>query len=345
MSIEIRVFETPTAETFFPRGYLLANPDLMKTLLSSETAAKVHFNQFGRHQGKRQLTPEYVEWSASADRKAERFRRFAGCFASLPAKIRQFPVAFGNRFENLANYHSESANGTAGPFRAEILAHPDRLYADIGAGLRDIVFENCLYVEIYPSLTTDVVIEPNSALPFKTASLDGIGCFAVLEHVREPWIMAAEFARVVKPGGKLFIDWPFLQPTHGFPSHYYNATRGGLRAMFEAGFDIETLRTETHQGPDYTVQWILSWLLNEIGDKKLRARFAAKTIGEIAAEKPQTEFWRELLKSMNDEGIEKLSCGNFLVATRKDTPAGASPNATDVKMLTPNKPWWRRVFG
>ena len=86
MSIEIRVFETPTAETFFPRGYLLANPDLMKTLLSSETAAKVHFNQFGRHQGKRQLTPEYVEWSASADRKAERFRRFAGCFASLPAK-------------------------------------------------------------------------------------------------------------------------------------------------------------------------------------------------------------------------------------------------------------------
>jgi SAM-dependent methyltransferase len=343
--MEIRVFEIATADNFFPRGYLLANPDLMKVFSSNEADAKSHFDQHGRSERRRQLTPGYVEWSENAERKIERFRKFAGCFKSLPAGIRQFPVAFGNQFESLANYGSESAGGTAGPFREEMLAHPDRRYADVGAGLRDFVFENCLYVEIYPSVTTDVMIEPNSKLPFRTASLDGIGCFAVLEHVREPWAMAAEFARVVKPGGKLFIDWPFLQPTHGYPSHYYNATRNGLRALFESNFDVELLTTYAHQGPNYTVQWILSWLLNEIGDPELRARFANKSIGEIAVERPQSEFWRELLKSMNDEGIEKLSCGNFLIATRNGTPAHRRRSVADLKTLLRNNPWWRGLFG
>ena len=163
--------------------------------------------------------------------------------------------------------------------------------------------------------------------------------------------MAAEMARVVKPGGKIFIDWPFLQPAHGFPSHYYNATRNGLRALFDSHFDIARLTTDGHQGPDYTVQWIVSWLLNAVGDKALRKRLASKTIGEIAAELPQSDFWRDVLKSLDDKAIETLSCGNSLIGTRKNTPADAANGeyteraVTSVQMLSrDNRPWWRRLF-
>ena len=316
----IRVLETATAENFFPRGYVLANPDLEKAFGFNETAAREHLTLHGKREMRRQFTPEFLDWNVRPEGKAERFQRFKHCFAAIPPDMQKFPISFGDRFENISAYHSESAFGTADEFAKELTAQPNNLYADIGAGLRDVIFPNCLYVEIYPSLTTDVVIEPSSNLPFKAASLDGIGCFAVLEHVREPWKMAEEIARVVKPGGKIFIDWAFLQPTHGYPSHYYNATREGARALFEDYFEITTLMTGNYEGPDYTIQWILSWFLDSIRDPAIRAKVASKTIGEIAVELPQSDFWRNVLGSLNNESIERLSCGNSLTGIRKRAP-------------------------
>ena len=348
MKASVRVFETVTLENLFPRGYILVNPDIKKTLGLSEIAARNHYAQHGHRELRRQITPEFFEWSENSEYKAERFRRFRNCFEALPPNIHHFPISFGDRFENVADYQAESAQGSAGEFVDELTTHPDGLYADIGAGLRDVIFENCLNVEVYPSLTTDVVIEPTGMLPFKTASLNGIGCFAVLEHVRQPWKMAADIARVVKPGGKVFIVWPFLQPTHGYPSHYYNATREGLRALFEPHFQISTLTTRANDGPDFTVQWILSWLLGAIGDPALRAQFAAKTIGEISAELPQSPLWKSILKTLDDRTIEKLSCGNFLAGVRNATAPAFSERgmaAQPVKQIGIKPGLWQRLLG
>jgi SAM-dependent methyltransferase len=172
-------------------------------------------------------------------------------------------------------------------------------------------------VEVYPSLTADIIIEPYCKLPFETASLDGIGCFAVLEHVRQPWKMAEEFARVTKPGGKLFVDWPFLQPVHGYPSHYYNATREGTRALFADAFDVLELGTGPFEGPDHTVYWILNSLADSINDEKERERFLGQTVGELCATLPGDPAWAAILQAMDDASISRLSCGNTLIAVRK----------------------------
>jgi SAM-dependent methyltransferase len=345
----MRVFETPSLDTLFPRGYVLANADLESAFGFSEVAAREHFEHYGRRERRRQLTEEFVRWRDDPDQKAARFQRFKDCFVALSPDVAHFPVWFGDRFEKVSKYQSESAHGTFPPFAKELADHPEGLYADIGAGLRDVIYANCIYVEVYPSLTADVVIEPSSVLPFKAASLDGIGCFAVLEHVRDPWKMADEFARVVKPGGKIFIDWPFLQPTHGYPSHYYNATREGLRALFERDFSVETLETGSHQGPDYTIQWILSCFVESIKDPEARANFASKTIGEIAAETPQTESWRRILRFLDDTAIERLSCGNHLLGIRRPTPAYARHNELTngvgrAGQAAKKSRWWRLVF-
>ena len=224
----VRVIELATGTNLFPKGYLLANADLRAAFGEDETLSVQHFNRYGLTEGRRQVTREFLD---STERRRSKLARFRDCFTSIPDGARTLPICFCSATETITDYESESAHPTAHGWSDELTANPDKLYADIGAGLRTEVFDNCLYVEVYPSLTTDVVIPPDCKLPFKSASLDGIGCFAVLEHVRWPWIMAAEFARVVKPGGKIFIDWPFLAPLHGYPSHYYNATREGLRAM------------------------------------------------------------------------------------------------------------------
>lgn len=43
------------------------------------------------------------------------------------------------------------------------------------------------------------------ALPFEDDELDGACCISVLEHVPDPPRLVAEIARVVKPGGRLFL--------------------------------------------------------------------------------------------------------------------------------------------
>ncbi|HWL05100.1 MAG TPA: methyltransferase domain-containing protein [Xanthobacteraceae bacterium] len=314
---EIEAFERVAPDNLFPKGYLAANPDLAKAFGDKEKAAAEHFANHGHAEGRFQMTPAYFAWRADAAEQAARYARFRDCLIVPPDGASRFPIQIGTQFESLQDYQCESANATPSEFATVINGNPDGRYIDVGAGLRTRIFRNCLNVEVYPSYTTDVVIEPTCRLPFRDASFDGLGCFAVLEHVREPWTMVEEFARIVRPGGHVFIDWPFLQPVHGFPSHYYNATQEGVRALFERDFEILHLHTGLHQGPDFTVQWILSALLADIGDPAIKARIANMTVGELAALPPQSEFWHQVLAQLKPADIVKLSCGNSLIGVRK----------------------------
>ena len=77
------------------------------------------------------------------------------------------------------------------------------------------------------------------AIPVGDASFDVILCTEVLEHVPEPIRAVKEFARVVKPGGKLLLTAPLGSGLHQEPYHYY----GGYtphwyrRFLHEAGFE------------------------------------------------------------------------------------------------------------
>lgn len=53
------------------------------------------------------------------------------------------------------------------------------------------------------------------ALPFRNASVDGLVCFDVLEHVPDPPSAVREIHRVLKPGGAAVLTLPFFHPYHG----------------------------------------------------------------------------------------------------------------------------------
>jgi len=113
----------------------------------------------------------------------------------------------------------------------EIRANPEKRYLDLGAGLRQIYFSNVYNVEIYKSYSTDVICVGED-LPFDDGQFDGVFAFAVLEHVKRPWEVAREISRVTRPGGRIWIDYPFLQAVHGYPHHYFNATPLGNKSLF-----------------------------------------------------------------------------------------------------------------
>lgn len=71
------------------------------------------------------------------------------------------------------------------------------------------------------------------ALPLADSSLDLTYSSNVLEHVREPEVMADEMVRVTRPGGTVVLSWtPWLSPWGGHetsPWHYLGGRRAADR--------------------------------------------------------------------------------------------------------------------
>jgi uncharacterized protein YbaR (Trm112 family) len=61
-------------------------------------------------------------------------------------------------------------------------------------------------------------------LPFKDGSFDAVVAQAVFEHVADPVRVVSEVRRVLKSGGYIYADTPFLQPAHATPFDFHRFT-------------------------------------------------------------------------------------------------------------------------
>lgn len=74
------------------------------------------------------------------------------------------------------------------------------------------------------------------------SSYDTVLCFAVLEHVAEPFKAVDEIQRILKPGGKAILTVPHLCRIHEAPHDYYRYTYYGVEYMMKrTGLTVETL--------------------------------------------------------------------------------------------------------
>lgn len=67
------------------------------------------------------------------------------------------------------------------------------------------------------------------ALDFPDQSFDAAVCWSVLEHVPNPQRAISELHRVLKPGGLIWVQLPFLYPYHQGPHDFWRVTPAGLR--------------------------------------------------------------------------------------------------------------------
>lgn len=130
----------------------------------------------------------------------------------------------------------------------EVLLRWRSTLLDVGAGQKPYAtiyeryFEKCTTVDVPYSIhdvsTVDFFAKAES-LPFAEESYDRVLCTEVLEHCADPCAALREMARVLKPGGRVFLTTPFLVPEHEMPHDYFRFTSSALRMLAEeAGLTV-----------------------------------------------------------------------------------------------------------
>lgn len=77
------------------------------------------------------------------------------------------------------------------------------------------------------------------ALPFRESSFDWVLLLDVLEHVPAPNHSFGEAFRVLKTGGRLILQVPFMYPTHDAPLDFHRWTLYGLQELArKTGFTV-----------------------------------------------------------------------------------------------------------
>lgn len=176
---------------------------------------------------------------------------------------------------------------------------------DCGSGLRPSADETviCLEVDEFPNVD---VLGVNQKLPFQNGVFDAVLSLNVLEHVTDPFVCARELMRVLKPGGTLYCCIPFLQPEHGYPDHYFNATRAGLRQLFSRDLELVRHFVPGSGQPVWTLHWFLAWYVRELPPAEKTA-FLSMRIQDILADSAQALLQKPWVKHLSENGKWQLA--------------------------------------
>lgn len=108
-------------------------------------------------------------------------------------------------------------------------------------------FPNAFVVSKRPdrpaNLHTDATFQDLRLIAPESFSL--IVCTGLLEHIADPPALAAEFHRILKPGGRLVLSTSAVFPFHSAPDNYFHFTPYGLRHLFRGWSGFQALRGST----------------------------------------------------------------------------------------------------
>ena len=133
---------------------------------------------------------------------------------------------------------------------------PEAVILNLGSG-RTSYGLRVVNLDIGPFPNVDVVAM-GERLPVGDASLDAVITQGVLEHVPDLPATLGEIDRVLRPGGLVYHEIPFIQGFHGSPTDYRRFTLTGIGEL-APGYEV--LDAGVACGPSSAMLWISSeWL-------------------------------------------------------------------------------------
>ncbi len=106
-------------------------------------------------------------------------------------------------------------------------------------------------------------------LPFPTNAFDLVVSQETVEHVADPFEAVREMARVLRPGGRIYLQLPFVIGYHPGPEDYWRFTRAGMAELLhQAGIRQTTVQVSVGVGT---------------GFYRIAVEFAASLAGRLAA--------------------------------------------------------------
>lgn len=106
-------------------------------------------------------------------------------------------------------------------------AGPGGLVLDIGPASGRRLGANVANFDIDTYTNVDIVGDAHR-MPFADGTINGVVIQAVLEHVENPSGILEEIHRVLRPGGFVYVEIPFLFKYHPSPVDYQRYTLSGL---------------------------------------------------------------------------------------------------------------------
>jgi SAM-dependent methyltransferase len=132
---------------------------------------------------------------------------------------------------------------------------------------------------LYPE--TNVVCDAHR-VPFAAESFDGVTIIAVLEHVADPERAVTEIHRVLKPGGVVLAETPFMQQVHGGAFDFMRFTDLGHRRLFRR---FEEIERGACGGPGMALAWAYRYFLVSLVGGSARTKRAVTAFAYL------TSFW------------------------------------------------------
>lgn len=156
----------------------------------------------------------------------------------------------------------------------------------IGAGISGEGIKIILDNKSFIIVESDVAFGPRTSiiadahcLPFIDEVFDAVICQAVLEHVVDPTSCIAEMHRVLRRGGFVYSETPFMQQVHGGKYDFTRFTYRGHRGVFR---DFEEIDSGMTAGPAMAFAWSWLYLLQSFAIGRV-SKMILKIIGIFSA--------------------------------------------------------------
>lgn len=172
-----------------------------------------------------------------------------------------------------------------------------------------------IYSDIDSGADVDLFCDGHD-LPFQDGVVDAVVTTAVLEHVLYPERVAAEIARVLKPGGLLYSELPFMQQVHEGAYDFTRYTLSGHRRLFNAFQEIDAGMVA---GPATALVWSIEnfalAFVRRTAFRKLTKALVRVFFGWL-------KYFDHLLVN-RPEAMDAASCTYFL-GSKSETPVSDS---------------------
>jgi SAM-dependent methyltransferase len=148
----------------------------------------------------------------------------------------------------------------------------------LGHGMTDVAADSRIQLietDVYRGPRTQIICDAHE-LPFPGESFDGVIVQAVLEHVMDPQKVASEIHRVLKPGGLVYSEIPFMQQVHEGAYDVTRYTLVGHRRLFRWFDEVDS---GVVAGPGTALLWAIRYAARAL---PRRSRSAANVFDALA---------------------------------------------------------------
>ncbi|PKO24155.1 MAG: methyltransferase type 11 [Chloroflexi bacterium HGW-Chloroflexi-1] len=188
----------------------------------------------------------------------------------------------------------------------------------LGGSVLGVGMEALLERPAIALIESDISFGPRTALicdghdiPLEDGSVDAVIAQAVLEHVVDPYRVVEEMHRVLRPGGLVYAETPFMQQMHGGRYDFVRFSYWGHRRLFRRFAEVDS---GVVCGPGMALAWSYTYFLLSF----VRARWARHAVRLFAS--LTSFFWKYFDGFLVDRpGALKAASGYFFLGRRSDT--------------------------